>query len=147
MGTSPTAMPAPAEVQATTLEKFIQGWAGWAPDGFLANWSEDCTQKTLPFSSGVPVRTCPDTEQLFPVLMFLVSNFTADDVENPHTSMAPKPLVHSGDAVSLICQTNMEHALRTLLGSQVQLGLRLPGYNRSQINSIEPPGARREPCF
>ena len=69
-------MPAPAEVQAATLEKFIQGWAGWTPDGFLANWSEDCTQKTLPFSSGVPIRTRPDTEQLFPVLMSLMSNFT-----------------------------------------------------------------------
>jgi hypothetical protein len=69
-------MPAPAEVQAATLEKFIQGWAGWTPDGFLANWSEDCTQKTLPFSSEVPVRTRPDTEQLFPVLMSLMSNFT-----------------------------------------------------------------------
>lgn len=68
-------MPAPAEVQASTLEKFIQGWAGWTPDGFLATWSEDCTQTTLPFSSEVPVRSRPDTEQLFPVLMSLMSNF------------------------------------------------------------------------
>ena len=68
-------MPAPAEIQAETLDKFIEAWRGWTPDGFLATWTDDCTQKTLPFSSDVPLRTRADTETLFPVLMGLMSNF------------------------------------------------------------------------
>lgn len=68
-------MPAPAEVQAATLEKFIKGWSGWTADGFLASWSNDCTQTTLPFSSAVPVRTRAHTEKLFPVLMSVLTNF------------------------------------------------------------------------
>ena len=68
-------MPAAAEVQAATLERFIKGWSGWTPDGFLSTWSNDCTQKTLPFSSEVPIRTRADTEHLFPILMSLMTNF------------------------------------------------------------------------
>jgi hypothetical protein len=68
-------MPAPAETQTATLNKFIDGWKGWTPDGFLASWSEDCAQVTLPFSSGVAPRTRAITEELFPKLMSILTNF------------------------------------------------------------------------
>lgn len=68
-------MPAPAEKQTATLNKFIEGWKGWTPDGFLASWSEDCAQVTLPFSSGVAPRTRAITEELFPKLMSILTNF------------------------------------------------------------------------
>lgn len=68
-------MPAAPEVQRATLERFIQGWSGWTPDGFLANWSDDCTQTTLPFTSGVPIRTRAHTVVLFPKLMSTLTNF------------------------------------------------------------------------
>jgi hypothetical protein len=70
-----TIMSPKAEVQAATVEKFIEGWRGWTPEGFLATWSEDCQQKTLPFSFGVPIRTRAHCEQIFPVLMSVLSNF------------------------------------------------------------------------
>jgi hypothetical protein len=69
------AMPASLEIQAATLEKFIQGWVGWTPDGFLATWSDDCTQRTLPFSFDAPIRDRPHVEHFFPILMSLLSNF------------------------------------------------------------------------
>ncbi|PHH92986.1 hypothetical protein CDD83_2819 [Cordyceps sp. RAO-2017] len=68
-------MLATAEAQAATLERFIQGWSGWTPDGFLATWSEDCTQKQLPYRYGVPLRRRKDVEHLFPILMSLMTNF------------------------------------------------------------------------
>ncbi len=68
-------MPSSAEVQAATLEKFIEGWRKWTPEGFLDSWSEDCTQQNLPFSSNVPVKTRADAEKLFPILMSLMTNF------------------------------------------------------------------------
>jgi hypothetical protein len=75
-------MPAPAEIQAETLNKFIEKWRGWTADGFLSTWTDDCTQKTLPFSSNVPLRTRADTETLFPVLMGLMSNFQVCKTQN-----------------------------------------------------------------
>ncbi|KAG6358774.1 hypothetical protein INS49_012293 [Diaporthe citri] len=68
-------MPAPAEVQAATLDEFIKGWEGWTPRGFLDTWSNSCTQKTLPFSANVPTRTKDHTEHLFPILMSLLTDF------------------------------------------------------------------------
>jgi hypothetical protein len=64
-----------AEVQAATLDKFIQGWAGWTPEGFLATWADGCTQQNLPFSSKSEVKTHAHVEHLFPVLMSILTNF------------------------------------------------------------------------
>jgi len=72
-------MPAAAEVQAATLEKFIKGWSGWTPETFLASWTDDCTTKTLPFSSKIPARTRADTEQVFPMLMSFITNFQVSE--------------------------------------------------------------------
>lgn len=68
-------MPGSAEVQAETLQKFIAGWSGWTPEGFLASWHDQCTTKTLPFSLGVPIRTRAQTENVFPIMMSFVTNF------------------------------------------------------------------------
>lgn len=64
-----------AGVQAKTLKKYIDGWRGWTVDGFLASWSEDCTQQALPFSSGKPLLTRTNAERLFPHLMSIMTNF------------------------------------------------------------------------
>ena len=68
-------MPAAREVQAETLQKYIDGWSGWTVDGFLASWSEDCTQQSLPFSSGKPLLSRAQAEQLFPHLMSVMTDF------------------------------------------------------------------------
>lgn len=68
-------MPASAEVQAATLDEFIKGWEGWTPRGFLDTWSSSCTQKALPFSENVPIRTKDHMAHLFPILMSLLTDF------------------------------------------------------------------------
>ena len=72
-------MPTAAEIQAAALERFIEGWSGWTPDGFLASWSDGCTQTTLPFSSGMKIRTRKDVEVLFPKLMSMLTNFQVSE--------------------------------------------------------------------
>ncbi|RMZ66352.1 hypothetical protein GMOD_00005490 [Pyrenophora seminiperda CCB06] len=69
-------MPAPVEVQAATLEKFIEGWKGWTPEGFLASFADNCTQITLPFRNGDgKPKTKAELVGLFPILMSTLSNF------------------------------------------------------------------------
>ncbi|KAI7788173.1 hypothetical protein LA080_012238 [Diaporthe eres] len=68
-------MPASAEVQAATLDEFIKGWEGWTSRGFLDTWSSSCTQKALPFSENVPIRTKDHMAHLFPILMSLLTDF------------------------------------------------------------------------
>nr|POE56462.1 hypothetical protein CFP56_33434 [Quercus suber] len=63
------------QAQAATIQAFVAGWKAWKPDEFLASWSKDCTQHTLPFSAGVPSRSRADTERIFPMLMSIVTNF------------------------------------------------------------------------
>ncbi|KAK3327032.1 hypothetical protein B0T19DRAFT_399941 [Cercophora scortea] len=72
-------MAAATVIQAAKLEKFIEGWAGWTPDGFLSTWSSTCSQITLPFSSNVPPRDRPHVEHLFPILMSIFTNFEVRD--------------------------------------------------------------------
>ncbi|PPJ60178.1 hypothetical protein CBER1_08989 [Cercospora berteroae] len=64
-----------AETQAKTLQKYIDGWRGWTVDGFLASWSEQCTQQALPLSSGKPLMTRAEATKLFPHLMSVMSDF------------------------------------------------------------------------
>ncbi|KAF5131503.1 hypothetical protein MHUMG1_07654 [Metarhizium humberi] len=47
-------MPAPAEVQAATIDKFIEGWGTNNPEAWVQLWTDDCTNKILPFSLGAP---------------------------------------------------------------------------------------------
>jgi hypothetical protein len=68
-------MPAPAEVQAATLKKFIQGWSKWTPEDFLATWSDDLTFTTLPFSYGKPTRERAQLEPRYLMLMSTLTNY------------------------------------------------------------------------
>lgn len=77
--TDQVAMHASAEVQAATLEKFIDGWSKWTPDDFLASWSENCTQTALPFGSGSPTHSRAELEHLFPKLMSTLTNFQVNE--------------------------------------------------------------------
>ncbi|KAL1854847.1 hypothetical protein VTK73DRAFT_8684 [Phialemonium thermophilum] len=64
-----------AEVQKATLDRFIQTWAEWSPDGFMETWTDDCTQQNLPFSMNSDVKTREQVKHFFPVLMSLLTNF------------------------------------------------------------------------
>jgi hypothetical protein len=75
-------MPAPAEVQAATLDKFIAAWKAWKPDdSFPSTWSADFTQQTLPSSLALPVRSREEMAAFLPVLIGVMSNF---EVIKPH---------------------------------------------------------------
>ena len=72
-------MSATAEIQAATLQEFIQGWRKFTPEDFLVSWSNDCTQMALPLSPEKPVRSRPELEHLFPILMSTLTNFQASE--------------------------------------------------------------------
>lgn len=68
-------MPAPAEVQAATLDKFIAGWKIFTPEAWMATWSEDCTQKMLPLSLGIPARSRTEVLGILPNLIGILKNY------------------------------------------------------------------------
>lgn len=76
-------MPAASEIQAATLQKYIDGWRGWTVDGFLASWSQNCTQQALPFSSGKPLLQRAEAERLFPHLMSVMTDFQVQFPRRP----------------------------------------------------------------
>lgn len=88
-------MPAPAEIQAATLDEFIKGWEGWTPRGFLDTWSNSCTQKALPFSANVPIQTKEHMEHLFPILMSLLTDFQVRRSFMSNNSVHLKRMFHS----------------------------------------------------
>ncbi|KAF2118821.1 hypothetical protein BDV96DRAFT_642992 [Lophiotrema nucula] len=105
-------MPATADVQAAIIDAFIQGWRGWTPEGMLAPCSSDCTQLALPLSDGRPLKSRPDMEMLFPILMRELSNFDLNVhniVHDPEHSKAA--LYATAKADTPFGPYNNEHAL------------------------------------
>ena len=68
-------MPAPAHIQAATLDRFIAGWKKWTPEDMMATWSDDCVQKMLPLSLGVPPRSVAEVKEILPRLMEILTNY------------------------------------------------------------------------
>ena len=68
-------MPAPAQVQAATLERFVDAWKRWNADDMIAVFADDFTQVTLPFGLNVPEKTRGAVEQVFPKLVSLVNDY------------------------------------------------------------------------
>nr|POE78409.1 austinol synthesis protein h [Quercus suber] len=101
-----------AQAQAATLDAFVAGWKAWDPDQFLASWSRDCTQHTLPFSAGVPSRSRADTERIFPMLMSFVTNFQLEVTLTVHDPAEGKAAVYAvTKADSPVGPYANEHAL------------------------------------
>ena len=68
-------MPAPAHVQADTLDRFIAGWRKWTPEDWMATWSSDCVQVMLPLSLGIPPKSVGEVKGILPKLMEIVTNY------------------------------------------------------------------------
>ncbi|KAG6358772.1 hypothetical protein INS49_012291 [Diaporthe citri] len=62
-------MPAPAHVQAATLDKFLASWKDSNPGNTMALWSDDFTQRILPLSLGMPVNSRVEAETFYPNLV------------------------------------------------------------------------------
>lgn len=68
-------MPAPIEIQAATLQKYIEGWKKWTPSESIATWSDDVTFKQLPLSCGKPSRSRKQLEPRYIMLLENLKNF------------------------------------------------------------------------
>ncbi|KAI9648484.1 Monooxygenase dmxR10 [Ciborinia camelliae] len=88
-------MPAPTEVQAATLDKFIAGWKEFTPESWMATWSEDCTQKMLPLSLGVPARSRSEVLEILPGLVDILKNYRLDIREIVHDSPRSKAVIYA----------------------------------------------------
>nr|A0A411PQL6.1 RecName: Full=Monooxygenase AgnL5; AltName: Full=Agnestins biosynthesis cluster protein L5 [Paecilomyces divaricatus]QBG38883.1 hypothetical protein [Paecilomyces divaricatus] len=68
-------MPAPAEVQAATLQRFLAAWQKWDAQEWLDGFADDFTQITLPLSLGIPSRSRAEVEQVLPALVATVKSY------------------------------------------------------------------------
>lgn len=72
-------MPASAEIQRATLDRFIAGWSNWSAAEMVETWTEDCTQVTLPFSLNHPPRTRAQVEVTLPLVQKVVTGYKVSE--------------------------------------------------------------------
>ncbi|CZR68583.1 uncharacterized protein PAC_18482 [Phialocephala subalpina] len=87
-------MPAPAHIQAATLDKFIAGWKKWIPEDWMATWSDDCKQRVLPFSLGLPTKSRADVQAILPKLMEILTNYELNIYEIVHDVARNKAVIY-----------------------------------------------------
>lgn len=68
-------MPAPADIQTATLNKFLEGWERKSVKETMALWSNDFTQQLLPLSLGMPESSRAQAEMVYPMLMDSLTNW------------------------------------------------------------------------
>jgi hypothetical protein len=69
-------MSSPAEVQAATINEFIEGWKTKDPEKWTTNWTDDCTNTILPFTMKHPGWSKNDVEKVhLPRLFTTLSNW------------------------------------------------------------------------
>nr|UYO77228.1 monooxygenase [Trichoderma oligosporum] len=87
-------MPAPAEIQAATLQKFIDSWKRWDSREFLSLFSDDFTQVTLPLGLGIPSRPRAQVEQVLPALMATIKSYELNVRHVIHDATANKAALY-----------------------------------------------------
>jgi len=68
-------MPAPAHVQAATLQQYLEAWKNWDAEEQLALFADDFTMVTLPYGLGIPTRTRAQAAQVLPALNSAVTSY------------------------------------------------------------------------
>jgi len=68
-------MPGSRDIQAATLQKFIDGWKKWNAEEWMSTFADDFTQVTLPFQLGVPNRTRTQVDHILPALIATVQSY------------------------------------------------------------------------
>lgn len=66
---------APAQVQADTLDKFLESWKSQAWEDTINLWSDDFKQRLLPFSLGTPLTSRAEAEVVYPTLVKSLTNW------------------------------------------------------------------------
>ncbi|KAJ6071511.1 hypothetical protein N7499_009525 [Penicillium canescens] len=87
-------MPAPAHIQAATLQKFLAGWKKFTAQEWMATWSAENTQQILPFSLGVPPRSRAEVQQVLPKLIGVLKNYEMEVHELVHDASKGKAAVY-----------------------------------------------------
>lgn len=91
-------MPAPAAVQADTLNKFLTAWKTQRVRDTVDLWSEDFTQRLLPLSLGLPPKSRSEAEMVNAKIVehltnWKVSHFrpksAANGIQNRLSSLYP----------------------------------------------------------
>ncbi|KAF7162470.1 hypothetical protein CNMCM5623_007761 [Aspergillus felis] len=94
-------MPAPAEVQKATLQRFLDAWKRWDAQAWLAEFSDDFTQVTLPLNLGVPSRPRAQVEQVLPALMATVKSYELTIRHVVHDAASNKAAIYTSSKGTL----------------------------------------------
>lgn len=78
-----------AEIQETTLNKFLAAWEDWSSEGQIAFFTEDVKQRTLPFSLRIPSRSRDEIQATLPRLEEIVTNYKVSYCTSGCRSMTP----------------------------------------------------------
>ena len=84
--------PAPAHIQAATLQRFLDAWKNWDAEEWLAIFADDFTQVTTPFGLGIPSRSRAEVEQVLPALVATVKSY---EVRNKTTLVRSRKRSHA----------------------------------------------------
>ncbi|KAH8711860.1 hypothetical protein GQ44DRAFT_830354 [Phaeosphaeriaceae sp. PMI808] len=89
-------MPAPAEVQAATINEFIEGWKTKNPEAWTTNWTDDCTNTILPFSMNHPGWSKDDVRNVhLPRLFTTLSNWQLNVYDVIHDVAKGKACIYA----------------------------------------------------
>ena len=72
-------MSAPADIQANTLQQFLDAWKRWNAEDWLNIFADDMTQVTMPFALGMAPRPRAEVEQTLPALVATVQSYEVSD--------------------------------------------------------------------
>lgn len=68
-------MAAPGNVQAATLEKFLEAWKNGKAEDTMSLWSDDFKQRLLPLSLGTQTASRAQAELIYPKLVGALTNW------------------------------------------------------------------------
>ncbi|KAL7783302.1 hypothetical protein V8C43DRAFT_185909 [Trichoderma afarasin] len=88
-------MPAPADVQTDTLNKFLAAWETNNIEDTVALWSDDFTQQLLPLSLGIPENSRAKAEIAYPRLMKNLTNWKVEVKNVVHDTARGTAVVYS----------------------------------------------------
>ncbi|KAE9364967.1 hypothetical protein N431DRAFT_473061 [Stipitochalara longipes BDJ] len=91
-------MPAPASVQAATLNKFIEVWKTTSPEAWTSLWSDDCTHRLLPFSLKAQPMSKADVLKSLPKLFAILKNWELDVHQIVHDAARSKAVIYATSA-------------------------------------------------
>ncbi|KAK6858845.1 hypothetical protein PG995_004698 [Apiospora arundinis] len=84
-----------AQVQADTLDKFLEAWKNQEAQKTIDLWSENFMQRLLPYSLGAAVQSRAQAEGIYPVLTSSLSNWKLDIKEIVHDSSRGSAAVYA----------------------------------------------------